>query len=177
MITKEDCVSIGKIGKIHGLGGQVVMLSDNDLPEQYSDEPVFVLLDGAPVPFFIAPGGLNRRNDYSYIVKFDDVDTPSQAARLVGNEVLVEKSSFRENPQMETDIGLSDLSGFLVKDLISGEQGKVTDVVDYSGNVVFTIAIFGKEILLPFSENYIKEIIIEDKKILVAIPRDIIDLY
>ena len=62
-----------------------------DLLEKYADEPVFLLLDGAPVPFFIADEGLTVRNHTSYIVKFDYVDTLAQAGRLVGCEVLFEK--------------------------------------------------------------------------------------
>lgn len=51
MIAKEDCIKIGTITKTHSLDGQVVVTTDNDLLEKYVSEPVFVLLDGAPVPF------------------------------------------------------------------------------------------------------------------------------
>lgn len=176
MITKEDCVGIGMIRKIHGLEGHVVILTDNDLLERYSNEPVFVLLDGAPVPFFIAPEGLTVRNYRSYIVKFEDIDTSSQAEKLVGNQILMERKMIGEEPERETDFDIFDLVGFEVKDLVSGQQGKVADIADYSGNIVFSIAILGKEVLLPFSEDYIKEILFEEKIVTAFIPQEIVDL-
>lgn len=52
MITREDCIKIGEVSKTHNLQGSVVISSDSDLLERYADEPVFLQLDGAPVPFF-----------------------------------------------------------------------------------------------------------------------------
>ena len=51
MITREDCSVVGTITKTHGLQGNVIITTDTDLLERYADEPVFILLDGAPVPF------------------------------------------------------------------------------------------------------------------------------
>ena len=36
---------------------------------------MFIFLEGAPVPFYIAEDGLTERNHSSYIVKFDFVDS------------------------------------------------------------------------------------------------------
>ena len=88
MVKREDCVKIGEIGKTHNLQGALVVYTDNDLLEQYMDEPVFILLEGAPVPFYIAEDGLTERNHSSYIVKFDFVDSKEQADRLVGCDLF-----------------------------------------------------------------------------------------
>lgn len=176
MICREDCSVIGTITKTHGLQGNVVVATDTDLLERYADEPVFILLDGAPVPFFIAEDGLSVRNHKSCIVKFDYVDTHEQAERLVGNEVMLEKRLVEEEDG-EDDGDIFRLNGFDVEDLASGKSGKVVDVADYSGNIVLTVAIFDKEILCPFSEAYIMEVDAEGRKLRVSIPQDIIDLY
>ena len=133
MITREDCFKVGEVAKTHNLQGEVVITTDSDLLERYADEPVFLLLDGAPVPFFIADEGLTVRNHTSYIVKFDYVDTLAQAGRLVGCEVLFEK------------------------ELLEGQEPN-------------------KEILLPLSENYICEIDFEHSRLLVQIPRELVEL-
>lgn len=178
MITREDCIKVGTITKSHNLKGEVVIVTDNDFLENYADEPVFLLLEGAPVPFFIAQDGLSVRNSRSYIVKFDFVDSPEQAERLVGADVLLAKTSLEEEDgNTPFDFDVFDLKGFRVEDEASGQNGIITDVADYSGNVVFSIDIFGKEILLPLSENYIKEISFENKMLVTFIPQDIIDLY
>lgn len=177
MITREDCIKVGTITKSHNLKGEVVIVTDNDFLENYADEPVFLLLEGAPVPFFIAQDGLSVRNSRSYIVKFDFVDSPEQAERLVGTDVLLAKTSLEEDEEAPFDFDVFDLKGFTVKDEASDQEGRITDVADYSGNVVLSIEIFGKEILLPLAENYIKEISLESKMLITFIPREIIDLY
>ena len=176
MVTREDCSVIGTITKTHGLQGNVIITTDTDLLERYADEPVFILLDGAPVPFFISEDGLSVRNHKSYIVKFDYVDTQEQAERLVGNDVMIEKRLLDGETGGE-DYDIFQLTGFEVQEQATHERGKVVDIADYSGNIVLTLEIFGKEILLPFSEIYILEADLEKKKLLVSIPRDIIDLY
>lgn len=174
MIDKEDCVKIGEIGKTHGLQGAVVVYTDNDLLEEYRDEPVFILLEGAPVPFYIAEDGLTVRNHSSYIVKFDYVDTKEQADRLVGQALLLDKELLDEE---DIPFELSDMEGYTVLDMRLDERGEVLHVDNYSGNVVFVISLLGKEILLPYSENYILEILPEEQFIRVYIPEDIFDLY
>jgi len=146
------------------------------LLEKYADEPVFLLLDGAPVPFFIADEGLTVRNHTSYIVKFDYVDTLAQAGRLVGCEVLFEKRMLEGQEPEESGYDIFELIGFEVKDQVSEETGEVADVADYSGNVVLTVSIMNKEILLPFSENYICKIDFEHSRLLVQIPRELVEL-
>ena len=100
MIRTEDCIPVGKIIKSHNLQGEVVIFTENDLLEEYAEEPVFISLEGAPVPFFIANEGISVRNRNTYIVKFDFVDTLEQAERLIGHEVLLPKNLF---PEIEED--------------------------------------------------------------------------
>jgi len=177
MIREEDCVKIGKVGKTHHLQGAVVIYSDSDLLEQYQGEPVFLLLEGAPVPFFIAEGGLVVRNQSSYIVKFDYVDSKERAERLVGCNVLLPKELVGEEDPEHLPFELEELVGYAVEDLSTGERGEVTDVANYSGNVVLSLQIFEKEILLPLSEYHVKEILPEECLLQVDIPEDIKALY
>lgn len=174
MIAREDCIKIGEVSKTHHLQGAVIISTDSDLLEQYAEKPVFLLLEGAPVPFFIAEEGLTVRNHSSYIVKFDYVDSLAQAERLVGCEVWLEKSQLEEDSEAFRDV--FDLIDFQVQDECSGESGQVADVVDYSGNVLLTIAISGKEVLLPLSETYIRELDWENGIVYVHIPEELKNL-
>ncbi len=175
MVTRENCIKIGEITKTHHLKGAVIVSTDSDLLEQYADKPVFLLLEGAPVPFFIAEDGLSIRNHTSYIVKFDYVDTIAQAERLVGCEIWLEKSLLQEN-EAEDYRDIFDLIGFRVHDERSGNNGQVTDVADYSGNIILTLSIFGKEVLLPLSETYIRNLDWAHETIHVHIPEELENL-
>lgn len=176
MITREDCIKIGEITKTHNLQGNVIVAADNDLLEKYADEPVFLLLEGAPVPFFIAEDGLTVRNQSSYIVKFDHVDTLRQAEHLAGCDVMLEKALLEEEELEPAGYDDLDWEGFAVVEENTGETGQVVEVVNYSGNVVLTLRIFGKEILLPFSDHYVLRADFHNKQLFVQIPSDLIDL-
>ncbi len=176
MITREDCIKIGEVSKTHNLQGAVIVTTDCDLLERYADEPVFLLLEGAPVPFFIAEDGLTVRNHSSYIVKFDYVDSLMKAERLVGCEVLLEKVLLEEEDIESVEYDIYDLIELEVRDEVSGAVGCVTDVADYSGNVVLTISIFGKEILLPLSEMYVHGVDFERGVVDVHIPGELAEL-
>ena len=174
MIKREDCIKIGEIGKTHNLQGALIVYTENDLLEQYMDEPVFLLLEGAPVPFYIAEDGLTARNHTSYIVKFDFVDSKEQADRLVGSDLLMDKYLLEEE---DMPLELSDLIGFSVVDEPTGEKGEVVQVDNYSGNVVLSIRIFSKEILLPVSDEYVLDISHDEKRMHVNISEEIKELY
>lgn len=175
MIKREDCAKIAEIGKTHNLQGALVVYTDNDLLEQYMDEPVFILLEGAPVPFYIAEGGVAERNHSSYIVKFDFVDSKKQADRLVGCELLMDKCLLEEEGELPFE--LSDLIGYSVVDGLTGEKGEITQVENFSGNVVLAIQIFSKEVLLPVSDVYVTEILHDERVMHVNIPEEIKELY
>ena len=94
----------------------------------------------------------------------------------VGCEVLFEKELLEGQEPEESGYDIFELIGFEVKDQVSEETGEVADVADYSGNVVLTVSIMNKEILLPLSENYICEIDFEHSRLLVQIPRELVEL-
>lgn len=176
MIAREDCIKIGEVSKTHNLQGAVIITADSDLLERYADGPVFLLLEGAPVPFFIAGDGVTPRNHTSCIVKFDYVDTLAQAERLAGADVLLDKALLEEGEADEAGHEVSELVGFEVRDQVSGQAGRVVDVSDYSGNVVLTLSLCGKEILLPFSEIYILQVDPGLRKLDVHIPAGLAEL-
>ena len=176
MITRDNCIKIGEVAKTHGLQGAVVVMTDGDWLERHEDRLVFLLLEGAPVPFFIAEDGLTKRNQTSYIVQFDYVNSQEQAERLIGAEVLLEKSLLDEDEWHEEEGDIFDLIDFDVTDLVSGATGKVLDVADYSGNIVLTLDILGKEILLPLSETYLSVLDWENSSLQVNVPKELAEL-
>ena len=90
MVKREDCVKIGEIGKTHNLQGALIVYTDNDLLEQYMDEPVFILLEGAPVPFYIAEDGLTERNHSSYIDELNKLGLHEQIRDDIGNNFVMQ---------------------------------------------------------------------------------------
>ena len=82
-----------------------------------------------------------------------------------------------EEEEEDLPFELSELIGFSVQDILTRESGEVVDVANYSGNMLLSIRIFSKEILLPLSERYVKEISENEQLLRVEIPEEIKELY
>ncbi|MGB5990437.1 MAG: hypothetical protein WBG43_11960 [Marinifilaceae bacterium] len=173
MIKKEDCFKIGAFVKTHGLNGDLVISVENDFPEEYEEESIFVDIDGGLVPFFIGEDGLRSRNHTSYIIKLDDIDSPEQAERFLEASVYLSKEFFTVDDTMS----LNMLKGFLLIDEKRGELAKVEHIDDFSGNIVFTILLNSIEVMIPLVEEQILDIDYDNEKILLQLPDGLIDLY
>jgi 16S rRNA processing protein RimM len=173
MIKKEDCFKIGEFVKTHGLNGDLVISVENDFPEQYEEESIFVDIDGGLVPFFIGEDGLRSRNHTSYIIKLDDIDSSEAAERFIEASVYVSKEFFTEEDAMS----LNMLKGFLIIDETKGELAKIDSIDDYSGNIVFTILINSIEVMIPLVEEQVLGIDYDNQTITLQLPEGLIDLY
>ncbi|MCH1533870.1 MAG: 16S rRNA processing protein RimM, partial [Schleiferiaceae bacterium] len=80
-MQKEQCFSLGKITKLHGYKGAVVLHIDSSTPQYFKElESVLLEIDQELVPFFVASRG--KLNGKKLVVSFEDVD-PNQAKILV----------------------------------------------------------------------------------------------
>jgi 16S rRNA processing protein RimM len=173
-IPKADCEKIGFFRKTHGVHGDVILEFESQY--DYSVEEAnrfFVELEGLLVPFFIREDGFRIKNSTSAIVSFDDVETEKYAKRLIGCSVYLFKTEIIDDPE---DSSVSELVNYIVKDEKGNKIGKIIEVDDYSGNIVFTVNYDGSEILIPFNEDLLIEINDNLKTIQIQIPEGLIDL-
>ena len=138
-----------KVLKSWGAAGEVVLSRTADDPQGLNvQEPVFIEFDGLPVPFFFE-SVQNKGN--RLIVKFEDVDSLSEAEELVGREV---RFAGEETEEEDTLVGLK------VRDSRSRRiVGAIVDCSDYGGNIVLTVETEDRgEVLLPLHEELIVSI-------------------
>jgi len=173
MINKEDCFQIGVFTKTHGLNGELVLFVENDFPEKYEEESIFVDIDGGLVPFFIEEEGLNTRNHTSYRIKLEDIDSSEKAERFVNCPVYLSKDLFTE----EDTMGLNMLEGFILFDEEKGELGKIERIDDFSGNIVFTVFVNSNEVMIPLVEEQVLDIDYDKGTIKLQLPEGLLDVY
>lgn len=136
---------VPKVLKSYGTDGAVV----TDLCPQDRDikltEPVFIRFDGLPVPFFIE--SIQPKGGRS-IVKFEDVDSLSDAEEIVGREILLQLSDDADDDD--------DITGMKVLDQDGRTVGTITEVLDYGSNIcIEVLTAEGHRVLLPFHEDLI----------------------
>ena len=82
MIRKETVYRIGRIGKPHGVDGEVSFHFDDDVFDRTDAEYLILDVDGIFVPFFMDE--YRFKNDETALVKFCDITTQEQARQLTG---------------------------------------------------------------------------------------------
>lgn len=168
----NDLKVLGTITRSHGLQGSVrVNLHVSGVPELEQDEPVFILLQGGPVPFFVEECSLAAQN--RMVLKLDSVNSVEEADKLSGKEILLDRSRFNA-PEQDAS---NELIGFAVSDKEKGPIGKVSGIMETAQHPILEVESEGKAILVPWVEEIITKVDVEGQKIDIVAPDGLIDLY
>ena len=168
MIREEEVYQIGKLGKTHGVKGEVSFLFNDDVFDRVDADYLILRVDGLLVPFFIEE--YRFRSDANAIMKFEDIDTQEQARELTGCEVYFP----RELADSDDTITWATIVGYDIIDNASGKSvGRIASIDDTTLNILFELE-DGK--LIPASEELITDIDKENKTITIDLPQGILDL-
>lgn len=171
----EDLILFGLFLKTHGIGGHLVLklffLPENE-PEE--NEPVFVEVDGLPVPFFIKE--FRVISDDTAFVLLDEVDSSTEASAFINCRVFTDRQKPGED-ENNSGVNYEMLEGFRIIDEKYGDSGILREVSEFSENTVMIVDFNGREILIPFHEDIIRNIDYERRIIEIAAPQGLLDLY
>lgn len=172
MIRQEEVYKIGKIGKPHGVKGELTLFFDDDVFDRVDAEYLVLCVDGILVPFYM--DDWRFKTGETALVKFTDIDTKEAASELTGCEVFFPKHlSDRE----EDDLTWDEIKGFEVVDANHGNIGNVVSIDESTVNVIMEVETAkGNIILVPANENLIKEVDPENRSIVVDLPDGLVDL-
>ena len=111
MAGYDNLQQIAQVLKSNGTDGELVMGFREIAPEDISlNEPVFIVFDGLPVPFFIE--SFSKRGNSKALVRLTDIRSMEDAEELAGKAVYVEEESLPEMT-LEED-GYAALIGWLL---------------------------------------------------------------
>lgn len=168
MIKPEEVYRIGRLGKAHGVKGEVSFQFDDDIFDRVDSDYLILEVDGILVPFFIEE--YRFRSDTVALVKFEDVDTQQRAQELTGCDVYFPRSLADDD---ETP-SLSMLIGFDVVDVTTGTTvGRIAAIDDSTANLLFELE-DGR--LIPAAEELITNIDSKNKVIKMTIPEGLLEL-
>jgi len=172
-MQKEDCYYLGKITKLHGFKGNLILHLDTDEPELYENmESVFVETNGMLVPFFFE--FIQPHSRGKMLVKFEDV-SPEEAEKLINKHLYLPLETL---PELEgNDFYYHEIAGFKIIDENHGEIGVLQSVNDSGIQPLFEIKISDREILIPVVDEWIKEVNRKEKFIKIETPEGLVDLY
>ena len=168
MIKQEEVFRIGRLGKPHGVKGEVTMQVDDDVFDRVDAEYLILKVDGILVPFFMEE--YRFKTDTAALIKFEDVDTVERARELTNCDVYFPISLSDE----DAPLSYSFFIGFAIVDAESGRQvGRISAVDDQTANILFELE---DGTLIPASEELITEIDQNARIITMRLPEGLLDL-
>lgn len=173
MIRKESVYKIGRIGKPHGVDGEVSFHFDDDVFCRVDADYLVLDIDGILVPFFI--DDYRFKGSETALVRFADIDTQERARNLTGCDVYFP----REHSDAAADtISWAAVVGFHVIDAASGKPvGEITGVDDSTINVLFCLVTpGGDDILVPASGELVADIDTEGRTITMRLPDGLLNI-
>ena len=169
MIKREEVYKIGRLGKTHGVRGEISFLLDDDVFDRTDADYLILDIDGILVPFFIEE--YRFKTDSNALMKFDGIDTQERARELTGCDVYFPRSLSDED---EIGISWAELVGYsLIDNHTEKAIGEIAAIDDSTINILFELA-DGK--LIPASEELIQHIDTKRHQIEINLPEGILEL-
>ena len=169
MIRTEEVYKIGKLGKAHGVKGEISFLFDDDVFDRTDAAYLVLDIDGILVPLFIEE--YRFKTDDNALMKFEGIDTQERARELTGCEVYFPRE-MAEND--ENQLSWAAIVGFELIDANTGKSaGRIASVDDSTINILFELE-DGK--LIPASEELITNVDTKKKQIFINLPEGILEL-
>ncbi|HZL10700.1 MAG TPA: ribosome maturation factor RimM [Prolixibacteraceae bacterium] len=173
-IPKDNCVKVGYVQKPHGIHGELVIRFEEAYYETLEEyPPIFLEIDNLLVPFFISGESLRFKSGEAVIAQLEWVDSDKKAKELCGLSVFVDHDDVVE---FEDEMRPNALVGFKLYDEELGLIGEITEVNDFSGNMLLEVVYKGKDALVPLNDDLIVRIDEENREIELRIPEGLFDL-
>lgn len=170
MIREDEVYKIGRLGKAHGVRGEVSFMFTDDVFDRVDADFLVLNVDGILVPFFMEE--YRFRNDTTALVKFCDVDTQERARELTGCDVFFPYALADEED--DAPLTYASLVGYTLTDANSGKRvGRIASVDEQTANILFELE---DGTLVPAHEELIAAVDKDKRQIALALPEGLLDL-
>ena len=178
MAGYDNLQQIAQVLKSNGTDGELVMGFREIAPEDINvKEPVFIVFDGLPVPFFIE--SFVKRGNSKALVRLTDICSMEDVEEIAGKAVYVEEESLPEL-SLEDD-GFAALIGWMLltpsddqPDSSLIEVGEITDFMDIPNNPCIEVETENGAVMIPLHHDLILSVDPENQEIIMQIPAGLI---
>ena len=178
----DNLLQVAQVLKSNGTDGELVMGFRDIAPEDINlEEPVFIIFDGLPVPFFIE--SFTKRGNTKALVRLTDIASMEDVEEIAGKAVYVDDSQVPEM-SLEED-GYAALVGWMVLTVDASETdedgepvlyevGEITDFMDIPKNPCIEVETENGAVIIPLHEDFILSVDPENQEIIMQIPAGLI---
>ncbi len=168
-----DRLEVGKIVNTHGLKGEVKIVTWTDYPEVFEDlEYVFAKKKTEEIKLNLKNIKYQKNN---IIAKFSEINSIEEAETFKNCVLTAERDMLGELP--EGVYYIADLIGCEVFSDEGENLGKISDVFNTGANDIYAVsAPQRKDMLIPVTDDTVKSVDIENKKVIVHLIEGLEDL-
>lgn len=157
-------IVIGKIVAPHGVRGDIRIMPLTDRPEQFLNLSYLLLEDGRQLTVKAA-----RFHKRMVLVSTKEITTMNDSELLRDKKILIRAEDLP--PLEEGRFYVADLIGLPVFDEEGKQLGTFKDSITTGSNDVYIVAVpGGKDLLIPALKIYVREINLQEKRIVVKLP-------
>jgi len=168
----SDLLSLGKVVGIHGVRGEIKVLSSGALESLVEQEEVFLRRPDQQTLCRRAVR-LARPHKNVTLLSLEGIDSADEARQYVGNEILVDRSKLPPLPPGE--YYWSQIQGLRVETREGQRLGRVERLITTRANDVYVVREGDREILIPAVEEIIHRIDLEEGLMVVDLPEGLPD--
>ena len=167
---------IAQVLKSNGTDGELVMSFREIAPEDINlQEPVFIVFDGLPVPFYIE--SFQKRGNSKALVHLTDIRSQEDVEEIAGKAVYIESG---QTPELTLeDDGYAALIGWMVLTPAEDEDavyevGEITEFFDIPNNPCIEVETENGAVMIPLHEDFILGLDPENQEIIMDIPQGLL---
>jgi 16S rRNA processing protein RimM len=159
-------VKAGYFSKTHGLKGEL-LLKEQEGTIDFETKVLFIDLPTGRAPYFVSS---MREFKSGVLVHLEEVDTVEKARSLIGKPIYCEDEYFFLEEEL-------DYTGYELIDGVFGSLGPVLQTDDNGVQILLTVKVTEKEVILPLVEDFIESIDDTVKIIRINAPKGLIEMY
>ncbi|OZM58579.1 ribosome maturation factor RimM [Lottiidibacillus patelloidae] len=163
--------NVGKIVNTQGIKGEVRVIASTDFPEERFAKGNVLYIDHAELQEKLEVKVATHRKHKNFdLISFVGYSSINDVERFKGGILQVNEDQLIDLSEHENEFYYHEIIGCLVK-TVDGEQlGEVKEILSPGANDVWVVKRKGKnDLLLPYIEDVVKEINIEEKEIIVEL--------
>ncbi|AME09351.1 MULTISPECIES: ribosome maturation factor RimM [Gemella] len=167
-------LKVGKIVNTHSLKGEVKVISSTDFEKRrFSKGSKLLITQGNRVIREVSVENY-RNHKNSLLVKFEGIDTIEEAEKLKNMQIKIDSENIDE--LKENEFYFYEIIGCRVYDEHGEKLGEISEILTPGANDVWVVkAENGKEFLIPYIEDVVKNIDVINKKIEIELMEGLID--
>jgi 16S rRNA processing protein RimM len=173
-MSDSDNISVGKLGKPHGVNGAFRFYLQRNLKNTKKLPKHFLVQEkGSLLPWFIAKIQWVDHNEG--FITFEEITTPEKAKLYSGRELYLspkDVATYFKKEEGEFEY----LIGFTAIDEETGEIGIIEELIENPAQILMQVRSPKGEILIPLVDDFVVDVNEETKEIILTLPEGLLDL-